>query len=162
MTQDFVALYDLYQEPIFRYCLGKCRDRELAKDLMQQTFMRFWQCLKRNEKILQERAFLYRIAHNLFVDYVRRKKEASLDQLVETGFEPTTDLWHQTHACLDSERPLSTLNAMEASYKQVLYSRFVLGLAPVEIAMLTGESPNTVSVRIFRGLKQLRGLLETV
>ena len=160
MTDNFTAQFDLYNDAIFRFCLWKCRDRDTAKDLTQETFLRFWVCLQRKEEVLHVRAFLYRIAHNLFVDHVRRKKDASLDQMLETGFEPSVDLWHQTYNRLDAEKPLETLGRMESPYRQVLHRRFVQGLTPAEIAMMTGESANTVSVHIFRGLKYLRSLLE--
>lgn len=160
VTDDFDGAYDLYHEAIFRYCFWKARDREVGQDLTQETFMRFYLCLQRQEKILNARAFLYRIAHNLFINHVRKKKEASLDQLQEAGFEPAVDPWHQTRCHLDVERPLKKLDQLEAPYRQVLHRRFILGLAPAEIATMSGETSNTVSVRIFRGLKHLRVLLK--
>lgn len=157
---DFSSTYDLHHDAIFRYCLWKCRDRDLGLDLTQETFLRFWICLQREEDIRHARAFLYRIAHNLFVNHVRRKKEVSLDRLLEAGFEPAVDPWHRTIAMLDSERPLRKLGSLDRPYRQVLHRRFLQGLTPAEIAAKTGESSNTVSVRIFRGLKQLRGMLD--
>lgn len=160
MTHDFTTIYDLYHDAIFRYCLWKCRDRDVGKDLTQEAFMRFWICLQREKQILHARAFLYRIAHNLFINHVRSKKEASLDQLLETGFEPAIDPWPQTYSRLDSERPLKKLGTMQDPYRQVLHYRFIRGLAPAEIATITGETSNVVSVRIFRGLKHLRLLID--
>ena len=160
MIVDFTATHDLYHASIFRYCLSKCRDHAVGQDLTQETFLRFWICLQRKEQILNTRAFLYRIAHNLFIDHVRRKKEASLDQLLETGFEPTIDPWQKTFSHLDAERPLKKLAIIRKPYRKVLHHRFILGLAPREIASMTGERTNTISVRIFRGLKVLRLLLE--
>ncbi len=160
MIDDFTDIYDLYHEAIFRYCYWKCRDREIAKDLMQDVFLRFCQCLQRKEEIVHVRAFLYCIAHNLFLNHVRRKKEASLDQLLETGFEPAIDPWHHTFSELDCERPLQKLAEMPSTYRHVLQNRFIRGFLPAEIATMTGESSNTISVRIFRGLKHLRTLLK--
>jgi len=157
---DFTAIYELHHDAIFRYCYWKSRDREVGQDLMQETFLRYCICLQNGQKILQTRAFLYRIAHNLFINHVRRKKEASLDGLLETGFEPAVDAWHITNSHLDAEKPLKKLAEMLSPYRDVLHRRFILGLPPAEIARLTGETPNTVSVRIFRGLKHLRLLLE--
>ena len=159
MIHDFNAIYELYKDAIFRYCLWKCRDREVGQDMVQETFLRFYLCLQAGEEVRFPRAFLYRIAHNLFINHVRKKKEVSLDQLLEAGFEPTVDPWHETYSRLDSERPLKMLGKMRSPYKQVLHRRFIKGLDPGEIAHLTGETSNTVSVRIFRGLRHLRFLL---
>ena len=160
MTDDFTATYNLYRDAIFRYYLWKCHDREVAEDLTQDTFLRFGLCLRRKEEIRHVRGFLYRIAYNLFVDHVRRKRETSLDQLLEAGFEPAIDPWHQTFSRLDAERPMKMLSKMPRPYRRVLEQRFIRGLAPAEIATITGETSNTVSVRIFRGLKHLRCALE--
>lgn len=157
---DFNAVYDLYKDAIVRYCTSRSRDPEVGQDLMQETFLRFWLCIERNEKILIARAFLYRIAHNLFIDYVRKKKEASLDECLEKGFEPTVDPWQQTYSRLDAEKPLQMLDSMPSQYKAVLKRRFIQGLPPADIAASTGETANVVSVRIFRGLQHLRLLLD--
>ena len=156
MIQDFTLNYDLYQAAIARYCSRRCRDEDIGQELMQETFLRFWLCLQREESILYVRAFLYRVAHNLIIDHVRRKKEASLEQLLETGYEPSVDLWNETFSQLDAERLLKKLGTMRNCYRQVLHRRYILGLPPTEIGKITGESANIVSVRIFRGLKQLR------
>ena len=160
MTADFLPIYDLYHEAILRHCTWKSRDADVGRDLTQETFLRFYICLQRDTKILNPRAFLYRIAHNLFINHVLKKRAESLDQLMEKGFEPTIDPWHQTYSLLDAERPLQKLHSMPRHFKQVLTRRFIQGLGPAEIAAVTGESANTVSVRIFRGLRHLRGLLD--
>jgi len=112
MPNDFTATYDLHQEAILRYCTWESRDSEVGEDLMQETFLRFWLCLERKKEIMHERAFLYRIAHNLFINHVRKKKESSLDAMMETGFDPGIDTWHQTHSRLDAEKPLEELKKM--------------------------------------------------
>lgn len=159
MIDTFTPTYDLHHAAIFRYCLNKCRDHDIGQDLTQETFLRFWQCLERKENILNARAFLYRIASNLFIDYVRRKKESSLDQLLEVGYEPSIDTWHETVSRLDAARPLRKLESMKTPFRQVLHRRYIQGFTPAQIATMTGESSNVVSVRIFRGLKDLRALV---
>lgn len=159
MKHDFVTVHDLYQNAILRYCMRNSHDTELGQDLSQETFYRFWLCLERNDTIEHVRAFLYRIALNLIVDHYRKKRETSLDQLRDAGFEPSVDLWHQTYSRLDAERPQRALRKMQEPYRQTLHQHLILGLHPREIAAITGESSNVISVRIFRGLKHLRSSL---
>lgn len=155
-SENFTALYELHQAAILRYCHWKCRDREVGQNLTQETFLRFWLCLQRQEPILLTRAFLYRIARNLIIDHMRRKKETSLDLLLEAGFEPSVDPWPQTYSQLDAERPLKKIASMETRHKDVLHRRFALGLPPADIAVITGQTSNTVSVHICRALQHLR------
>lgn len=96
MTDDFTTTYNLHCDAITRYCHRNSRDREIGQDLMQETFLRYWNYLQRGEEIPNVRALLYRIAHNLFIDHVRKKKEASLDHMLESGFAPSVDPWSQT------------------------------------------------------------------
>lgn len=159
-TADFSTVYDLYSKAIFAYCSWKSRDREVSQDLTQETFLRFWTCLQREEVILHHRAFLYRIAHNLFLDHVRRKRDVSLEHLVDAGFEPAIDAWHITYSRLDAEKPIQKMNALQESYKQALHQRYILNMTPAEIAATTGETPNIISVRIYRGLRNLKSQLK--
>lgn len=160
MFEDFTATYDLYQAAIFRYCCWKSHDREIARDLTQETFLNFWMYLQSKKQIVHTRAFLYRIAHNLFITHVRKQREiASLETLLETRYEPSNDPWQQTCSRLDAERAINKLGKTHYSYNRVLHYRFVMGLAPAEAARITGETPNMIAVHTFRGLRYLRLLL---
>ena len=75
-------------DAIFRHCYFRVFDRERARDLVQETFLKTWEYLTRGHDIENIRAFLYRVATNLIIDDSRRKKEISLEQLSESGFDP--------------------------------------------------------------------------
>ena len=156
LEEEFLQAYDQYADAIFRHCYFRVFDRERGKDLMQDTFMRAWEYIAKGEKVLNMRAFLYRVANNLIVDEARKKKEASLEKLQEEGFDPSTDDTQHWKNRIDSDRVLESLVHIDESYRSILVMRFVNDLSPSEIAEITGESANTISVRIYRGLKQLR------
>src|SRR5512147_1858009 len=66
-------LYDRHRESIFRYLWVRLDDRQLAEDLTGDVFMRMLDALPRYQlQGLPFRAWLYRIAHNLLVDYFRK------------------------------------------------------------------------------------------
>lgn len=77
--RDFLAAYDEHSDALFRHVLIRVRDREVAKDIVQEAFSRTWLYLSEGKKIDYMRAFLYRVANNLIVDGSRKKKSASLD-----------------------------------------------------------------------------------
>jgi RNA polymerase sigma-70 factor, ECF subfamily len=159
MEQEFLAAYDAYADAIFRHCYYRVYDRERGKDLMQETFIRAWEYLSKGEKVLNMRAFLYRVANNLIIDESRKKREASLDKLQEEGFDPGIDETEFMNNRVEHSRVLKTLQGLDDNYREILVMRYMNGLSPSEIAEVTGESANTVSVRIYRGLKQLRSML---
>lgn len=159
LEQEFLEAYEEYADPIFRHCYFRVFDRERGKDLMQETFMRAWQYLSKGEEVLNMRAFLYRIANNLIIDESRKKREASLDKLQEEGFDPGIDESDKINGRIEHSRVVHTMKNLDDSYRDILVMRYMNELSPAEIADVTGESPNTISVRIYRGLKQLRSML---
>lgn len=161
LEREFLAAYDQYADAIFRHCYFRAFDRERGKDLMQETFMRMWGYLSKGGEVLNMRAFLYRIANNLLADEARKKKEMSLDKLQEDGFDPGLDETPMMQSKIEHSRVLRSLSRLDSSYRDMIIMRYVNELSPSEIAEVTGESANAVSVRIYRGLKQLRSSLAT-
>lgn len=161
VEQRFLTAYDDYADAIFRYITLRLGDRELGKELMQETFLHAWEAILRGVAVREFRPFLYRIANNLLIDTARRKKrrrEESLETLQEQGFDvesPRED--HASH--LDGQRVIEVLQQVEEPLRTVVILRYVEGLTPKEIATLLDVSPNVISVRIHRGLQKVRSLL---
>jgi RNA polymerase sigma-70 factor, ECF subfamily len=160
LEQEFEKAYNDYSDAIFRHCYFRVFDRERGKDLMQETFMRTWTFLSEGKKVDNMRAFLYRVANNLIVDHVRKKKEASLDAMQEAGWDPGYDQTEDMQKRIEQRNIMETLHTMDEGYREVLVMRYVDGLPPADIADILGESANTVSVRLHRGIKQLRAHLQ--
>src|SRR3989344_4903710 len=88
LEQVFLAAYDEYSDSLFRHVMLRVRDREAAKDIVQEAFSRTWVYLSDGKEIEYMRAFLYRVSNNLIVDASRKKKSSSLDSMMEQdGFE---------------------------------------------------------------------------
>ncbi len=157
--KEFTEIFQEYSDAIFRHCAFKVMDRQLGHDLTQETFLRAWNQIEQGKKIENMRAFLYRVADNLVIDYIRKKKSLSLDQLQEQGFDPGHDETGSMQNKIEMGRALEALHKLEEDYRQAIQLRYVEGLSVSEIAVVTGEPPNTVSVRLHRGLQQLRSHL---
>lgn len=151
--------YDQYADAIFRHIYLRLRDRERAKELMQDTFVKAMESIRKGAEIENLRAFLYKVAHNLLIDDVRKKKSLSLDQLQEGGFEPTGEGEGNLHTALEGKRVASILGMLREEDRDLIVLRFVDGMKPQEIAELMGIAPNTISVRIHRALKELKSHL---
>ena len=163
IEQSFLKAYDDYADAIFRHIALRLGDREQARELMQDTYMKVWQYLASGKTVENLRAFLYRTANNLIVDTARRRKvrpEQSLEQMHEEhGFDPPAEEDNSAITHIDAERVMPILQSIDESLRDVLVMRYVDGLPPKEIAALLGLSANVVSVRIHRGMEALRSRL---
>jgi RNA polymerase sigma-70 factor (ECF subfamily) len=159
VEEQFEKAYNDYADAIFRHCYFRVFDRERGKELMQEAFMRAWTYICDGKKIDNMRAFLYRVANNLIVDEVRKKKEVSLNALQEKGWDPGYDQTPDMQKHIEQGKILKALMHMDKEYQEVLIMRYIDGLPPADIAEVMGESANTISVRLHRGIKQLRAYL---
>lgn len=155
---DFLRAYDEYADAIFRHCYFRVYDREKARELSQECFMKTWEYLAQGKEVKNLRAFLYRVANNLIIDSSRKKKESSLDAMMDAGFEPA-DGGDKTALAAEAGAMVALLERLEEKYRDVVRMRYLDGLSPKEIAHALGETENAISVRIHRGLAQLRAYL---
>lgn len=159
--KQLIQAYDAYADAIFRHCYIRVSNREKAKDITQDTFMRTWEYIVKGNDIKNIHAFLFRVANNLIIDTYRKKKDLSLDELREQGFDPGVDDSKKTADAIDARSVIITIDKLDEKYKEVVLLRFVDEFSPKEIAKIVGESENTVSVRIHRGIAELRKIIGT-
>lgn len=155
----FLKVYDTYQEAIFRHCYFRVFNRERAKEIAQEAFMRAWEEVRRGTDVKNIKAFVYRVANNLIIDESRKKSAVSLEGMTDDGFQPTGMTANRISELIDGQMVLSLSKKLEPEYRQVLLMRYVDNLKPKEIAEIIGESQNVVSVRIHRAIKALQQLL---
>lgn len=154
---SFENAYDEFLEPIFLFLAARLGNRERAKELSQETFMRAWKYLADGNTITNMRPFLYTTAYNLFKNELRAKRATvSLEALREShGFDPQgTDM--PLDERLEQRLLIDKMGELPPAYADVLMLRYVDGLTVKDIAAMLGETQVTVSVRIHRGLAKLR------
>jgi RNA polymerase sigma-70 factor (ECF subfamily) len=168
LQSAFSRAFEDYSDELFRHASLRLRDRERAVELVQECFLRAWDYAQKGEEIREVRPFLYRTLRHLIIDEYRRKKSTSLEQMAashEVGVEDllpadesnTLESAMERH---DGTRILNFLSHLPEPYLEAVTLRYVDGLSPQEIAKILGESENVVSVRVHRGLKKLKDLLE--
>lgn len=159
LKDTFKETYDLYADAIFRLCVLKTSNEDVAVDLMQETFMRYWAQLSRGKEMRNTRAFLYTIAGNLVIDWYRKKKSESLDARMEDGYEPEDHLVPSGEHAAEHAEMLRAFRQLSESDQEVLTLRCIEGLQPREIAEMLDVTANVVSVRIDRAQRRLAKLL---
>lgn len=154
---EFTIAYDLYADALFRFAYFAVHDREIAKDLVADTFTKVWEYIAKGQAVTNIRALCYHVLRNLIVDHWRKRKSLSLDELVDAGYDPIgTDGRvdeEQNSEYVELRKAIETLPAV---FQEVILLRYVEGYSPKEIAELLGISPSLVSVRIFRGQSLLK------
>ena len=157
MTENFIKSYEDYADALFRFAYFRIRNRELARDLVQDCFVRVWDYIATGKEIENFRAFLYRTLRNIIVDETRKKKTVSLDAMRDEGFD-LTDNFKKTELefRLDSKNIADRLIALSEDDREIIVMRYINELGPKEIAEILDESENVISVRINRALKKAR------
>jgi len=160
VEKEFLAAYDEHSDALFRHCLIRVRDRDAAKDVVQEAFSRTWVYLSEGKKIDYIRAFLYRVANNLIIDASRKKKSSSLDALMEEdGFEIRDESITDPADVPAAREAVAMLKSLDEIYRTAITMRYIDEMSPREIAQALGVSENVVSVRIHRGIERLSQIM---
>ncbi|HEU4966362.1 MAG TPA: sigma-70 family RNA polymerase sigma factor [Candidatus Saccharimonadales bacterium] len=159
--QAFELLYEQHKKPLVRYLLRQVNDREAAYDLCQDAFTNAWKYVSQQGRISQQLAahfapWLYRVAKNLAIDYIRHNRRYEFLPLPD-GEPDVVELSVPGHEELVCELLCTKEVLIEMSPQ---YRTCVLlnaeGLTQREIAAALGISEKTVSANISRGYVQLR------
>lgn len=140
-------------DKIFRYCCFRLCDSQLAQDITQETFLRYY---SRNIRLdnNKELAYLYTIARNLCADAFRQKPLFPLSDADEGIFPDTTEV------LIDSLTLRSALEKLPQEEQELLFPRYVNELPIASICKMTSMSRFAVYRRLSKAVKQLKGTLE--
>ncbi|MFA1822105.1 RNA polymerase sigma factor [Virgibacillus oceani] len=151
--------YDQYSVPIYKYILKMINDTYQAEDLTQDTFIRAYKYLA-NKEIDYPKTFLYRIAHNIAIDYIR--KQAPI-QLVKNIFPDKKDTQISIETIVEGREEVKnmykTLSGLKSSYRQVIILRKIEGFSIQETAQILDWSESKVKSTLFRAIRTLEDRL---
>lgn len=153
-------LYQKYQKEIYLYLYSLCKNRELAEDLLQETFLKA--ILSLSDEHTNMRAWLYMVARNLYFNY--RKKEGRnipVDDIGENLYDDTSkELIEQL--IVDERRKVlyKGLQQIADVKREILTLQYFGGLSQKEIAALLRKTPENIRILAYRGKKELREYME--
>jgi RNA polymerase sigma-70 factor (ECF subfamily) len=159
------ALVEQYQYRLVRYLIYLLGRREGVDDLVQETWLRV---LKRGSSYDGQSRFepwLFRVARNIVVDAMRKRRMFSLDSNDDYGVRRALTSDEPSPFTLaarteDADRLARSLQTLEPVYREVLVLRFQEDFSLQEISAIVGAPVSTVASRIYRGLATLRPQLE--
>ncbi len=167
----FRALVERHQERIFGYLVGMVRDREVASDLFQETFLRAIAAMQKRRGSYEKQGrwlgWVMRIARNAALDHIRSRKKW---QDVDSGDEEGTSFFDRLPAegpdavsLLDFAERVEELRAaielLPPEQREVVLLRHESELTFREIAEITDVSINTALGRMRYALINLRKTL---
>jgi RNA polymerase sigma-70 factor, ECF subfamily len=162
-------LIEQYHYRLFRYLLYLTGSREAAEDLFQETWVRVIDRGHQYNSKFKFETWLFTIARNLVIDLHRRKTRERSDVFVGQGEEQpmpepaapeSLSPAELAAAHEESDRVATALACLSAAHREVLLLRFQEELSLEEIAAVVAAPLSTVKSRLYRGLSELRGMLE--
>jgi RNA polymerase sigma factor (sigma-70 family) len=168
VEEAITTLVTRYTEPLYKFIVRLVGDRHEADDLTQEAFMKMWKSLGRFDLERPFKTWLFTIARNVAVDYLRKKKPLIFSRLSkseeDTHFEDT----------LADEMPLAdehlankmqvqavslALEELSLDERSIILLREQDEFSFDEIATIVGRPMNTVKSRYRRALAKLREAL---
>jgi RNA polymerase sigma-70 factor (ECF subfamily) len=152
----FQSIYDATARPLWAYLLRVSGRRDMADDLVQETYCRF---LARRDNVVlamneaETRSYLFRIATNLLRDRWRRG-ETSFDDDAQEELVVDVD----PAAKIDVHR---MMQALKPRARQLLWLAYVEGMSHAEIAEVTGLSALSIRLLLFRARRHAAVLLKS-
>ncbi len=155
----FDSVFAAYRRRLFGYLVRMARRRDVAEDLLQDTFVQLAQHATRLSADTKLGAWLFTVAHRKFVSWTRAQQvRAQLAGDLPTGAQPATSERSPVEAIADSEVQLALERAFAAlspTYREVALLVGVEGLQPAEVAVILGLRPDAVRQRLARARAEL-------
>ncbi|HEV2710395.1 MAG TPA: RNA polymerase sigma factor [Edaphobacter sp.] len=148
--REFQSLYDATAQPILAYLTGVTGRRDVAEDVLQETYCRFLVRQPGAMETTEARRYLFRIATNLLRDRWRRGEDTPAPELADEGSSPDVNLQ------IDVRR---AMQAMKPRERELLWLAYVEGMSHAEIAAATGLGAMSVRLLLYRARRRAAALL---
>ncbi|SES12284.1 RNA polymerase sigma factor [Salipaludibacillus aurantiacus] len=152
--------YHTYSNDIYKFILYMINDNEQAKDLMQDTFIKAYIKLDSFHEE-NEKGWLYKIARNVTIDFIRRKKP--ITYLTDSALSiKSPELTPEKKLSLnEQERELYVaISKLKRSHREVIILRKIKEFSIKETAYILGWSEGKVKTNLWRGVNSLKKQLE--
>lgn len=166
----FEELISSYTKPLLNYIYRYVKNQADAEDILQETYIKVYNSLKTFEGNSSFKTWLYRIATNLCIDFLRKNKKndqnLSLSQTTEDGeyelqipdntFSP--EIYTKKNAA--QAALMSAMETLSREHRTIITLRDIEGFSYDEIAEATNTTVGTVKSRINRARSHLKKILE--
>ncbi len=168
----FRALYKQVSPRLMSYLLRIARDRALAEDLLQLTFLKVHRARQAYVQGADPLPWIYAIAHRTFLDEMRKRQRAKVvlatddskmpDKAAHISGRPAEEMDGVDHRRDLAKAALEALNKLPDKQREAVVLTKLDGKTIAEAAAITGATPGAMKVRAHRGYAALRKALAAV
>lgn len=157
--QAFASLYEMNVDRVYHYLLGRMAEPADAEDVTAEVFIRAMKSLpKYKDQAVPFVAWLFRIAHNLWVNHLKKqgtRRETVLEDTVPASNDPAEEALKRVAA----NEVLGAMESLTELQQEVLRLRFAGQLTIIETATVMDRSQASVKSLQFSALRALRRVL---
>ena len=146
-TEKIEYLLQQYGNSLFRFCLFTLKNESDAEDVIQETFIKYLQKAPAFADTEHEKAWLFKVASNLWLDLLRYQKKHRQEELDAAQYMSTVP---------ENTEILEALLELPEKFRLVLILYYVEGYRIHEIAEIIQKSPSAVKMRLQKGRKLLK------
>ena len=154
------GLYEEYYDKIARYVYVHIGNREEAEDIAGEVFLKALKSLKSfREQGIPMQGWLFRIAHNLTVDYLRKmdkRRTVPIDSVVLLGNDDPADTAGKN---IEFERVTEAMKQLTIEQREVITLRFFGGFTSKEVGGILGKGDGAVREMQRAAIQRLRGIM---
>ena len=151
------GLFEEYYDRIARYANARIGDQREAEDIASEVFVKALKSLDTfEERGLPMGAWLFKIAHNLVVDYHRRRSQRQTVDLEKVEIQADNNPAMEAEMTLEMERVRQAMTNLSEEQREILRLRFYGGLSSAEVGAMMGKSDGAVREAQSAALKKLR------
>ncbi len=159
--QALAEIYDCYAESIYRYLYRLLGEAHVAEDLTSEVFLKLLQALGTSRAPKEQlQGWLYRVAHNLAMDWFRKQAKGTHLPLHEELAGDSDPAMANLERRQTQQGLRAAIHQLTPSQQQVLILRFGEGRKLAEIGRLLGKSEGSVKLIQYRAIKRLQKLLD--
>ena len=159
---ELAALYEEYYDRIARYACIHIGDQCDAEDIAGDVFLKALKSLDSyQERGVPMQAWLFKIAHNLVVDYLRKKSKIKTQPVEMDVLQVGDDPIAVAETTIQMQRVNGAMQKLTAEQRQVVSLRFLGGMASKEVAQIMNKTDGAVREMQRAALERLRTMLAT-
>lgn len=154
-TTNIAALYDCHAPELYRYIYHRLGNKTLAEDLTAEVFVRV---LNLQRPPNDWRAYLYRVAHNLVIDFLRKNPRV-LERADEWLVDEYNDPVERAEIAEEQRYLRQAIARLTPEQQQVVVLKFIEEMSNAEVARILDKPEGAVKALQHRALDNLRAWL---